>query len=170
MDIGSLLLIITVALLTGLFVVFPFLRGIRGEQKLVKSEQVSATEHEHSALLAKREQVLAALHELDMDHELGKIPTEDYPAQRGALLVEGVSALKALEELEERTGTSKPLTKVQNGNGNGRKLAGNGDDSIEQMIAARKRERKEKTDGFCPKCGSSVVSTDAFCSKCGSAL
>ncbi|HMN13938.1 MAG TPA: zinc ribbon domain-containing protein [Bellilinea sp.] len=169
MDIGSLLLVIAVALLTGIFIAYPFLDEMRGNKRLISSPQVSATEHAHSALLAKREQVLAALQELDMDHDLGKIPAEDYPVQREALLQEGVAALKALEEIEKGSGAGSTAAKpIQNGNG--RKVAGNGDDSIEQMIAARKRDRSGKSDGFCPKCGAPVLSNDAFCPKCGKPL
>jgi hypothetical protein len=43
-------------------------------------------------------------------------------------------------------------------------------DSIEDMIASRRRQRQEKTSGFCPKCGRPVLKSDKFCSKCGAIL
>jgi hypothetical protein len=50
----------------------------------------------------------------------------------------------------------------QNGNG----LA-NSDDDLEHQIANRRRSRKEKTGGFCPKCGKPIQMSDKFCPKCG---
>jgi NADH pyrophosphatase NudC (nudix superfamily) len=44
------------------------------------------------------------------------------------------------------------------------------DDDIESMISARRRGRKEKSAGFCPKCGKPVMASDKFCPACGKAL
>jgi hypothetical protein len=43
-------------------------------------------------------------------------------------------------------------------------------DELEEMIATRKRERKESAAGFCPHCGKPVQKSDKFCSKCGTTL
>ena len=44
------------------------------------------------------------------------------------------------------------------------------DDDLESMISARRRNHKEKSAGFCPKCGKPVLSSDRFCASCGKAL
>ena len=44
------------------------------------------------------------------------------------------------------------------------------DDDLESMISARRREHKEKSAGFCPKCGKPVMISDRFCASCGKAL
>jgi predicted amidophosphoribosyltransferase len=44
------------------------------------------------------------------------------------------------------------------------------DDDIESMIVARRKGRKEKSSGFCPKCGKPVTATDRFCPSCGKSL
>lgn len=44
------------------------------------------------------------------------------------------------------------------------------DDDLESMISARRREYKEKSAGFCPKCGKPVMVSDRFCASCGKAL
>jgi hypothetical protein len=44
------------------------------------------------------------------------------------------------------------------------------DDEIESMLAARRKGRKNKSAGFCPRCGKSVLTTDLFCTNCGKAL
>jgi predicted amidophosphoribosyltransferase len=38
------------------------------------------------------------------------------------------------------------------------------------MIAARRKEHKSKSAGFCPKCGKPVLADDKFCPSCGKAL
>jgi rubrerythrin len=44
------------------------------------------------------------------------------------------------------------------------------DDDIESMIAARRREHRDKSAGFCPRCGKPVLVTDRFCPSCGKSL
>ncbi|RPJ39959.1 MAG: zinc ribbon domain-containing protein, partial [Chloroflexi bacterium] len=53
---------------------------------------------------------------------------------------------------------------------NGTSGNGKGKDELEEMIATRKRERKESAAGFCPRCGKPVQKSDKFCSKCGATL
>lgn len=44
------------------------------------------------------------------------------------------------------------------------------DEAIESLISERRTKRKEKSAGFCPKCGKPVLRSDRFCSSCGKAL
>jgi rubrerythrin len=44
------------------------------------------------------------------------------------------------------------------------------DEDIESMISARRMKRKEKSAGFCPKCGKPVMFSDRFCPSCGKSL
>ncbi|HWQ84225.1 MAG TPA: zinc ribbon domain-containing protein, partial [Anaerolineales bacterium] len=44
------------------------------------------------------------------------------------------------------------------------------DDSIEVALAQRRRQRQEKSAGFCPQCGGPVQKSDRFCPKCGTVL
>jgi hypothetical protein len=43
-------------------------------------------------------------------------------------------------------------------------------DGLEDLIAARRRKRDEKTAGFCPHCGRPVLKSDKFCARCGATL
>jgi hypothetical protein len=135
-----------------------------------KRRRINAAEsnREISSLIAERERLLAALQELDFDQSLGKIPAEDYPAQRALLLQKGAEVLRKLDTLTEganitgRIGegyvtASKPVTILT-------------DDDLEDMLSKRRNTRKDKTAGFCPKCGKPVLQSDVFCPACGNTL
>jgi len=181
MDIGSLFLILALAILVGLYITRPlFQRHKALPQK--DTLQVSPEEHALSALLAERDRALTALQELDFDYLLGKIPEEDYPEQRQALLQRGAEILRQLDQAQ--TGRSEPLAEerleailterrqaqaaIGNNGKNGKSRPP--DDAIEALIATRRRSRQEKAAGFCPKCGGPVQQTDRFCPKCGVAV
>jgi len=196
--IGSLFLILAVGLAAGLFVMQPFIRrqflGVRAgegeDQKL---------DHQRSALPAEHDRVLVALHDLDFDSALGKVPKEDFQAQRASLLMAGGEALRRLEALD-RDGQSSDQDglsmedrieaavaarradtelsreyQVMN-HVEAPAVAVNGlkevkaRDELEDMIASRKRQRKGSAAGFCPRCGRPVQKSDKFCSHCGSTI
>jgi hypothetical protein len=46
-------------------------------------------------------------------------------------------------------------------------VAGGADDDLEKLLADRRRARREKAAGFCPRCGGPVHKSDRFCPKCG---
>jgi hypothetical protein len=157
-------------------------------------------EHQRSALLAERDRVLTALQDLDFDYVLGKVPQEDYPEQRAILLQSGADVLRKLDQIQpgqvsaaeaedriEAAVAARRADALQKTEGalprpagNGKGASGNGTlnvngtlsekDMLEDAIAARKRQRKETTGGFCPKCGRPVSKSDKFCSKCGTTL
>jgi hypothetical protein len=187
MDVGSILLILALLLLVGVFVTRPFF-----ERKVVSEVDPEADERDHelSSLLAERDRLLNALQELDFDHALAKIPEEDYPAQRALLLQQAAQVLQKLDALQAdsaademearleaaiaaRRATLQPsLTPAQ------AELVGTGrvvpvsapDDDLEILLASRRRERQGKAVGFCPKCGGPIQQTDRFCPKCGAPL
>ncbi|GIV65158.1 MAG: hypothetical protein KatS3mg046_418 [Bellilinea sp.] len=83
MDVGSVLLILALALLVGMILTQPFMR-IKETEKLIQERKTSQEkDHLRSALLAEQERVLSALQELEFDYTLGKIPAEDYPPRTG---------------------------------------------------------------------------------------
>lgn len=111
-----------------------------------------------SALLAERDRVLAALQELDFDYTLGKIPAEEYPVQREALVQRGAQILRMLDERSDRKAAAQAQAPAST------------DDELERLIARRRAERREKTGVLCPQCGKPVLHSDRFCPQCGHAL
>jgi hypothetical protein len=185
MDIGSIFLILGLLILVGLFISRPLFEHT--------ATAVSLEEHERSALLAEHERILNALQEMDFDFALGKIPEEDYPSQRQALLQRGADVLRRLDAYDEqapsagaearleqavaarRADARRPVPANASGNGSGAGIldgaavAEAGDD-VEVLLANRRRARSEKSAGFCPKCGGPVQKSDRFCPKCGMTL
>jgi len=136
--------------------------------------------------MAEYDRAVNTLQELDFDHALGKVPAEDYPRQRAELLAKGADLLRKLDAF-----TLSP-------NGNGREAQSTGsdaegrmeaavasrradasannsvsaldDEDLEVMIASRRKMRREKSAGFCPKCGKRIMVSDRFCPSCGKAI
>jgi Mg-chelatase subunit ChlI len=180
MDIGSLLLILALLVAVILFIGRPLL-----DRKAYAVQTSSALEdHELSSLLAERDRVLMALQELDFDNALGKIPAEDYPDQRAALITQGSLILRQIDEIQPTESDASAEARLETAiaarradavvlSATGASVAGNGhravppDDELETLIANRKRTRTEKATGFCPQCGSPLQQADRFCSKCG---
>jgi len=199
MDIGSILLILSLFVLVGWFVARPFLEGSAPSASTPATQAVSVMRQEHdlSTLLAERERTINTLQELEFDFALGKVPAEEYPAQRMALLQRGAEILRQLDALERETkGPSSPLpARLAQGDellvtsgalekvaslanddpleaaiASRRARQATADDPLEVAIAARRRTRTSKSAGFCPKCGKPVQQADRFCPKCGVSL
>lgn len=129
-------------------------------------------DHEISSLLAERDRLLQTLEELDFDYALGKVPTEEYPLQRSALLKRGAALLKRLDTLTQRTQPTPNNESVESALAAQRAAlpATITDDEIETLIAARRAARKARSGGFCPACGTPVLASDRFCPSCGKTI
>lgn len=166
MQIGSLILLLGLLASVAWFVGQPFVR--RGPRRNLVDD------NELSSLLAEREQVLDALQELDFDHSMGKVPAEEYPAQRAALLKKGAAILRQLDAIK----TGQPANPQSEADYELRITQGadiqianwSPDDEIEALVAARRASRKVRSGGFCPACGRPVLAPDRFCPACGKAV
>ena len=180
MDLGSIFLILALLVAVIWFISRPFFERQRAVSAPLANS--GSEDHERSALLAERDRILNALQELDFDYTLGKIPAEDYPAQRAALLQRGAAALRQLDTLQPGTGSEQDAEQRLEAavaarradaaahSAAARPAAGRPDDDLEAMLASRRRERQEKSAGFCPKCGRPLQKSDRFCPKCGAKI
>lgn len=197
--VGSIFIVLALLILVALFIARPFLQVARREENQLRGA-AQQREHLRSSLLAERDRVLTALQELDFDFALGKVPEDEYPAMRAALLHKGADMLRQLDVLEAEqggraaavaaedrieaavasrradsvyaAGRGEPLPEEMAAAGEHTGTNGHGkrSDELEDLIASRKRSRPESTGGFCPKCGKPVQKSDKFCSKCGYTL
>jgi NADH pyrophosphatase NudC (nudix superfamily) len=174
MDIGAIFLLLAVCLLTALFVARPFLE----RRRMVT---VSAEEQELSTLMAERDRLLTALQELDFDQTLGKIPAEDYPSMRATLLQRASDVLRQLDLLQPQKGIKgdvesrvEAVIAARRADAAVQKMdkteAAISDEDLEELVASRRSARKEKSAGFCPKCGKPVLRSDRFCPHCGKSI
>jgi hypothetical protein len=136
------------------------------------------------ALAERQEAVLAALRDLDFDHEVGKVTEEDYNGQRQALLVEVASVITQLDE--GRTGEEADLdeqieaqiltvrqtlqTNQQHEKGHQAPLPGNTCPTCHRP--ARPGDLYcagcgARLASACPECGKAVQPTDFYCASCG---
>ncbi|HET9910643.1 MAG TPA: zinc ribbon domain-containing protein [Anaerolineales bacterium] len=175
MELTAIFFSLAVLVLVGIYLYSPFMER--------RARRVTEEEHELSALMAERDRVVNSLQELDFDFKLGKIPEEDYPAQRASLLQKGADILRKIDSLAP----PPPYGRGAGGDGQDTETrieqaiaarradasvapAEISDDDIEAMILARRKGRKEKSAGFCPRCGKPVMVSDRFCPACGKSL
>lgn len=177
MDIGSIFLLLAIFIPVALYIIRPLI-----ERRMPVTGQAY---QDVSHLLAERDQVIAALQELDDDYHLGKIPEEVYPSQRNAMLQSGADILRQIDALQQtitsttaedrleaaivaRRSSFSPNPALSRKNSNA--VPPVPDDDLEQLIASRRRLRQGKAGGFCPRCGQPVQAIDHFCPKCGATL
>ncbi|SRR6266508_2335622 len=158
MELTAIFFSLAVLILVGMYLYAPFIER--------RARRVTEEEHELSALMAERDRVINSLQELDFDFKLGKIPEEDYPMQRSSLLQKGADILRKIDSLALRSTQVDTETRIEQA------IAAPevSDDDLESMISTRRRGRKNKSAGFCPKCGKPVMITDRFCPSCGKSL
>lgn len=167
MQIVSVFFSFGILILVGVFLYAPFLER--------RARRVTEEEHETSSLMAERERVVNSLQELENDYQLGKVPEEDYPVQRTNLLQKGADILRKLDELAPAKAQNDKDARIERALAARRKSGSNSegaltDDEVESMIASRRKSRKAKSAGFCPKCGKPVMTSDKFCPSCGKTL
>lgn len=178
MDIGAIFFTLAVVTLVGMYIGQPYIqrRGRRATQE----------DHEYSTLMADYDRAVNTLQELDFDNALGKIPAEDYPRQRAELLAKGADLLRKLDSLSPDLSPDKNNTRDDGKDAESRMeaavasrradssakraMATLDDDDLELLIASRRKTRKEKSAGFCPKCGKPILVSDRFCPSCGKAI
>jgi hypothetical protein len=145
MDLGSILIILALILVTVVFIGRPLMRSVGLEATEVNRRL--------SKLLAERDRVLAGLEELDMDHAMDKLLQEDYLVQRGSLVSRGAEVLKAIDEMQ---GFDARLASVT--------------DLEAEIEAEVGRLRGRQDEARCGSCGGAVVAGDRYCTHCGELL
>jgi len=127
-------------------------------------------------LMADYDRAVNTLQELDFDNALGKVPADDYPRQRAELLAKGADLLRKLDAMQPQETGRDAESRIEAAVASRRAdtSASNpaavlDDDDLESLIAARRKTRKEKSAGFCPKCGKPILVSDRFCPSCGKA-
>lgn len=168
MQITAIFFTLAILILVAIYLYAPFMER--------RARRVTEEEHELSTLMAERDRVINSLQELDFDYKLGKIPEEDYPTQRATLLQKGADILRQIDSIAPQpTSAQDADARIEKAIAARRADAAVAkpeisDDDVESMISARRKGHKEKSSGFCPKCGKPVMVSDRFCPSCGKSL
>lgn len=168
MELTAIFFSLALLIFVGVYLYAPFMER--------RARRLTQEEHELSALMAERDRVINSLQELDFDFKLGKIPEEDYPVQRAGLLQRGAEILKKIDALAPQPASAQDtearLERAIAARRADASLASVeiADDELEAVISARRRGRKDKSAGFCPRCGKPVMVSDRFCPSCGKSL
>ncbi len=173
MELTAIFFSLVVLILVAMYLYAPFMER--------RARRVTEEEHELSALMAERDRVINSLQELDFDFKLGKVPEEDYPAQRAGLLQKGADILRKIDSLVPTSshGNNGQDTEARLEKAIAARRADTAlaqaevkitDDDLEALISSRRKGHTNKSAGFCPRCGKPVIVTDRFCPSCGKSL
>jgi hypothetical protein len=169
MDLSAIFFVLAVLILVGMYLYAPFAARAR--------RSTTREEHDNSRLMAERDRVINSLQELDFDNKLGKIPAEDYLVQRAELLTKGAEILRKLDELQPASSSEanaedriEKAIAARRADLSAPAGVAVSDDDLESLVVARRKQRKDKSAGFCPRCGQPVVTKDRFCPSCGKSL
>ena len=151
MEFSSLLIVIFIFVLSGIFIMRPFLVDEKTPRKAGSSR--------NDSLMAEKERLLLAIEELDLELELEKISSEEHHRNRDILLAEAADVIKQLDKLQKPSSTKKKTSKPKKA-----------DDDLERLIDERRQQLKNEKSLVCPACGKTVDKGAQFCSHCGEAL
>ncbi len=102
----------------------------------------------YADLIEKRDSLLAQIKELEFDHEVGKVSTQDFTEMNARYRTE---AIGVLHRLDGKNHNRRPAQK------------------LEEELRRLRSERKQGV-GYCSQCGESTAGNDRFCSSCGHQL
>ena len=156
MDIGSIFIILAILIIIVAYIARPLVEN--------RGFAVTEADRRYSRLQARRDQVLTILQELDMDHSMGKIPQEDYDAQRAILVARGASVLKEMDQFR-KPGKASRLT-----NGSKDVATSQLEAQIEEAVSQMRTEQSGLDAKYCSNCGNALEGGDLFCVGCGTPI
>ena len=107
-------------------------------------------------LSERRDNLLRQLKELEFDHTMGKIETDDYTRLRREVAAETATVLTRLEKLQVPAASINVSRNLEM------------ESEIEVQIArSRRRLAAAKAQWHCAQCGRGMAESDKFCASCG---
>lgn len=122
------------------FVVLPIVQAKMRQGQWANPE----TNHRANELVERKENIYAAIKELEFDYQMGKLSEEDFQELRQQYKQEAVGLLKKIDKIQSK---KRQFSK-------GKSAQKRGDSSIK----------------YCWICGLAVTELDRFCANCGTNL
>ena len=129
------IIFILLSLAASAFIVYPLLKARAGSKPDFDSN------HRATDLEERKDNIYAAIKEIEFDFEMGKLSEEDFHTLRQQYKNDAIELLKEIDKTRP-VQTSTPV----------------------------KKSAKTKSAGFCWNCGAPLRKEDKFCSGCGTNL
>lgn len=125
---------VVLAIATAMFIAYPLLQK-------QKSKASFALNHRAQEMEARKNEIYAAIRDIDFDYQMGKLTKEDYETLRQQYKTEAIGMMKQIDQTASRS--SRRTT---------------------TSATVKNAER------FCHHCGQPVGPEDQFCNACGGKL
>ena len=116
----------------------------------------------------QKENLYAAIKDIEFDYGLGKLSKEDFDELNSKYKSEAASILKHIDGIEKEGGVKNLDDELEQEILSQRKSSRTLDVDIESEISAFRASSSNKPN--CASCGAEYESEDLFCSKCGAKL
>lgn len=148
-------IILAIVMAAGGWIFFPLLKSTS-----IDKQAFYRKEDRKSGLQQQKEEVYAAIKEMDFDYEMGKMSEEDYQKLRTQYKGKAAEILKQLDMTNQPDDIEAAIEQeVQ---------------QLRKQYAAQKKRVKSEEPAwqinFCPRCGIKVLPNSAFCQNCGLSL
>jgi hypothetical protein len=98
MSFSGIFLLLAFLMSIGIIVLWPLISHPAKPNPTTSSSVVTMAQAQSSQLQVQLKAILAALHELDSDHQTGKLTDSDYQFQREALVQRGIDTLTQIDD------------------------------------------------------------------------
>jgi len=148
-------IIIAIIMAAGGWIFYPLLKS-----KSIEKQAFHRKEDRESVLQQRKEEVYAAIKEMDFDYKMGKMSEEDYQELRTQYKGKAAEILKQLDTTNQPDDIEGAIEQeVQ---------------QLRKQYASQKESvRSEKSAwqiNFCPRCGTKIIPNSMFCQNCGVSL
>lgn len=128
------------------YVVYPIF-GLKNSNRFPEEDQV---ESKTSGLVRAKNEILAALKEIDFEHQMGKISTSDYEPLKKEYERKAIRLFKRIDDGHQPEGQPDAKIRINQGNPRG------------------ESETSERSpEGHCPSCQAAIDPLDRYCRRCG---
>ncbi len=147
--------ILCILVVVGYLIFQPLLRQRDTESISSQSREIKGMELEK-----QKEDVYAAIKEMDFDFGMGKISEEDYQELRSQYKAKALEIMKEADRVDKKDDMDAAIEReVQR---------------LREKKAPKKKKEDKKETGvqinFCPHCGTKVGQSHKFCKGCGKSL